>query len=128
MNTSTTARILIVDDEEVVRLSFMRILASAHCKVKAVWSWAQVAEAMQNEKFDIVLLDLRLPDGSNRRWRWYDPAVLDAFLQIAQPAQVDTLMSGVRQLVTPRPQSWTWYRLTDGALQSEQRSLLAKAG
>lgn len=58
---NTTTRILIVDDEEVVRLSFMRILASAHCKVKAVWSWAQVAEAMQNEKFDIVLLDLRLP-------------------------------------------------------------------
>ena len=58
---NTTTRILIVDDEEVVRLSYMRILASAHCKVKAVWTWAQVSEAMQNEKFDIVLLDLRMP-------------------------------------------------------------------
>lgn len=56
-----TTRILIVDDEEVVRLSYMRILASAHCKVKAVWTWDQVAQAMQDEEFDIVLLDLRFP-------------------------------------------------------------------
>ena len=58
---NTTAKILIVDDEEVVRLSYMRILASANCKVKAVWNWAQVSEAMQAEAFDLVLLDLRMP-------------------------------------------------------------------
>ncbi len=58
---NTTARILIVDDEEVVRLSYMRILAGANCKVKAVWTWTQVAEAMRDEPFDLVLLDLRMP-------------------------------------------------------------------
>jgi DNA-binding NtrC family response regulator len=60
MNTQQ-ARILIVDDEEVVRRSFMRIL-EGNCKVQAVWSWAQVAEAMQQAPADVVLLDLRMPE------------------------------------------------------------------
>lgn len=54
-------RILIVDDEEVVRLSYMRILAGAGCQVKAVWTWAQVHQAMDEAPFDLVLLDLRMP-------------------------------------------------------------------
>jgi len=56
------AKILIVDDEEVVRLSFTRALATTHCQVKAVASWTQVAEALQNDPYDVVLLDLRMPD------------------------------------------------------------------
>ena len=58
----TPANILIVDDEEVIRLSYMRILSAANCKVRAVWTWAQLAQAMQDEGFDVVLLDLRMPD------------------------------------------------------------------
>ncbi|MHB1123173.1 MAG: response regulator [Ramlibacter sp.] len=60
MNTQQ-ARILIVDDEEVVRRSFMRIL-EGNCKVQAVWNWAQMAEAMQQDPADVVLLDLRMPE------------------------------------------------------------------
>ncbi|HWI82679.1 response regulator [Ramlibacter sp.] len=56
------ARILIVDDEEVVRLSFMRILADTRYKVKAAASWTQVTQAMQEEPADVVLLDLRMPE------------------------------------------------------------------
>ena len=56
------ARILIVDDEEVVRHSFTRALATTNCQVKAVSSWTQVAEALRAEPFDVVLLDLRMPD------------------------------------------------------------------
>jgi two-component system response regulator HydG len=56
------AKILIVDDEEVVRLSYMRILAATNCHVKAAWTWGQVAQAMQQEPFDVVLLDLRMPE------------------------------------------------------------------
>jgi DNA-binding NtrC family response regulator len=55
-------KILIVDDEEVVRRSFERILAGTHCRVHSVWSWTQVCELMQQEPFDIVLLDLRMPE------------------------------------------------------------------
>jgi DNA-binding NtrC family response regulator len=59
---TTQAKILIVDDEEVVRLSYMRILAATNCHVKAAWTWVQVAQAMQQEPFDVVLLDLRMPE------------------------------------------------------------------
>jgi DNA-binding NtrC family response regulator len=79
---NTTAKILIVDDEEVVRLSYMRILAGAHCRVKAVWNWTQVAQALQDEKFDLVLLDLRMPgmDGMDVlkaiKQKWPDSEVI----------------------------------------------------
>ncbi len=70
------ARILIVDDEEVVRRSFARILGTTDCQVKAVSSWTEVAQAMQDDPFDVVLLDLRMPDvdgmtvlrGLKQRW------------------------------------------------------------
>jgi len=56
------AKILVVDDEEVIRRSFTRILGAPHYHVKAVGSWTEVAQAMQEEPFDVVLLDLRMPD------------------------------------------------------------------
>jgi DNA-binding NtrC family response regulator len=59
---NTQARILIVDDEDVVRRSYTRILEGPNCKVQSVWSWSQVAEVMQQEPFDVVLLDLRMPE------------------------------------------------------------------
>jgi DNA-binding NtrC family response regulator len=55
------AKILIVDDEEVVRRSYVRILAATDYSVHAVWTWMQVTQLMQQEPFDIVLLDLRMP-------------------------------------------------------------------
>jgi DNA-binding NtrC family response regulator len=76
------ARILIVDDEEVVRLSYMRILAGADCQVQAVWTWAQVHQAMEEQSFDLVLLDLRMPgmDGLDvlraLKARWPDSEVI----------------------------------------------------
>ena len=73
---NTRPKILIVDDEEVVRRSFTRILGTADCHVKAVGSWIEVAQAMHDEPFDVVLLDLRMPDvdgmtvlrGLKQRW------------------------------------------------------------
>ncbi len=56
------AKILIVDDEEVVRLSYMRILAATNCHITTAWTWVQVVEAMKQEPFDVVLLDLRMPE------------------------------------------------------------------
>ena len=56
------AKILIVDDEEVVRLSFVRSLASTGCEVQAVAGWSEVPQLAQQGPFDLVLLDLRMPD------------------------------------------------------------------
>lgn len=70
------AKILIVDDNEVVRLSHLRSLRSAHCNAQAVWDGNEALQAMEHDPFDVVLLDLRMPgmDGMEvlktikRRW------------------------------------------------------------
>lgn len=54
------AKILVVDDDEVVRTSFLRSLASAHRKVEATWNGKDALRAMERDPFDVVLLDLRM--------------------------------------------------------------------
>lgn len=59
-------KILIVDDHDVVRVGFRQILAE-HARFEVVGeanSAAQAFEHLRKDKFDIVLLDLSLPDGS----------------------------------------------------------------
>ena len=54
-------KILVVDDDEVVRRSHVRSLAGANCDVKAVWNGTEALRAMAEDPFDVVLLDLRMP-------------------------------------------------------------------
>ena len=54
-------KILVVDDDEVVRRSHLRSLAGANCDVKAVWDGTAALQAMAEQTFDVVLLDLRMP-------------------------------------------------------------------
>jgi DNA-binding NtrC family response regulator len=58
---SATARILVVDDDEVVRLSHQRSLRDARCTVAAAEDGARALSAMEREPADVVLLDLRMP-------------------------------------------------------------------
>jgi len=53
-------KILVVDDDEVIRLSFLRSLAGAHRKVEATWNGVDALRAMERDPFDVVLLDLRM--------------------------------------------------------------------
>jgi DNA-binding NtrC family response regulator len=56
------ASILIVDDEEVVRLSHLRSLVGTNCNAQVVESGNEALSAMEQHPFDVVLLDLRMPD------------------------------------------------------------------
>jgi DNA-binding NtrC family response regulator len=56
-----TKKVLVVDDEEIVRLSHMRTLAGQDCKVEAVSGGEAALENMQGEPADVVLMDLRMP-------------------------------------------------------------------
>jgi DNA-binding NtrC family response regulator len=58
---NNTANILIVDDEEVVRLSHLRSLQSANCNAKVAEDGLKAIQAMEQQPFDVVLLDLRMP-------------------------------------------------------------------
>jgi CheY-like chemotaxis protein len=53
--------ILIVDDEEVVRLSYLRILADACDLIKTATSGDEALLLMEQQRFDVVFLDLRMP-------------------------------------------------------------------
>ncbi len=55
------AKILVVDDEEVVRLSYVRTLAGEHCSVEVVKNGHDALQMMGQQAFDVVLLDLRMP-------------------------------------------------------------------
>jgi len=54
-------KILVVDDDEIVRLSHMRTLAGEDCNVESVRGGEQALANMQAEPADVVLLDLRMP-------------------------------------------------------------------
>lgn len=60
MNGKT--RILVVDDEEVVRLSYARALTGDHCSVEEAWNGQEALQIMGRDSFDVVLLDLRMPE------------------------------------------------------------------
>ena len=59
MNAKT--RILVVDDEEIVRLSHSKVLAGPQCEVETVFNGDAALRAMERQPFDVVLLDLRMP-------------------------------------------------------------------
>jgi DNA-binding NtrC family response regulator len=54
-------KILVIDDDEAVRRSHVRILASTHCNVEMVWNGNEALRVMEQHAFDVVLLDLRMP-------------------------------------------------------------------
>ena len=55
------ANILIVDDAEVVRLSYLRSLAEANFNVEAARDGKEALSIMELQSFDVVFLDLRMP-------------------------------------------------------------------
>jgi DNA-binding NtrC family response regulator len=60
MNHKT--KILVVDDEEVVRLSYHRSLSGERCHVELAHSGQAALQVMAHQAFDVVLLDLRMPE------------------------------------------------------------------
>lgn len=54
-------RILIVDDDATVRLSYRRSLADMPCEVAAAQNGDEALREMQKNPADVVLLDLRMP-------------------------------------------------------------------
>ncbi len=59
---NNTANILIVDDEEVVRRSHLRSLQSVNCNARVAEDGKKALKAMEQQAFDVILLDLRMPD------------------------------------------------------------------
>lgn len=119
---SDKASILIVDDEEVVRLSHLRSLAGAHCTAEVAWNGNEALRAMEAHPFDVILLDLRMPDLDGMsvlktiKERWPDSEVviitgypsiesakeavrLGAYNYLAKPVSPDEVIKAARAAV-----------------------------
>jgi len=56
------ARILLVDDEEIVIKSYLRILRSADYQVEAAYGGREALRKMEENRYDVVILDIMMPD------------------------------------------------------------------
>ena len=54
-------RVLVVDDEEVVRLGYRRVLSGDGFRVRSADGGREALEVMADSPIDVVLLDLRMP-------------------------------------------------------------------
>jgi two-component system, NtrC family, response regulator AtoC len=57
-------RVRIADDEELIRKSLIKLLRDEGYQVDAVGTAAEVLESVRRDPPDVLVLDLRLPDGS----------------------------------------------------------------
>ena len=55
------AKVLVVDDEEVIRQSFERSLSGVRCTVRTALSGHDAIRLMEEEPCDVVLVDIRMP-------------------------------------------------------------------
>ena len=55
-------KILVIDDEPIVRTSCIRPLSPEGYEVKSASSGKEALELLENEPFNLVLLDLKMPD------------------------------------------------------------------
>ena len=133
------ANILIVDDEEVVRRSHLRSLASAGCNAQAAGDGNEALRVMEQNPFDVILLDLRMPglDGMDVlktiKERWPDSEVvvitgyptiesakesvrLGAFNYLAKPVGPDDVIKAANDAITQK----RWALRSDGEFKRDQ--------
>jgi two-component system OmpR family response regulator len=77
MSSNPVPRVLCVDDDEDSREILSTLLRFSRIETKAVGTAAQALSLIQAERFDLYLLDARLPDLDGfelcRRMRAFDP-------------------------------------------------------
>ena len=77
MPSNLLPRVLCVDDDDDSRVMLITLLKYALIEAKAVGTAAQALSSIQTERFDLYLLDSRLPDLDGfdlcRRIRDFDP-------------------------------------------------------
>ena len=122
---NTKANILIVDDEEVVRLSHLRSLEYSDCNTWAAEDGRAAIQVMEKNPADVILLDLRMPDLDGMdvlktiKQRWPDSEVvvitgypsietakeavrLGAFNYLAKPLDPNELLKAANDAVTQK--------------------------
>ena len=104
MLSNPRPRVLCVDDDEDSRVMLITLLRLALIEAKAVGTAAQALSFIETERFDLYLLDARLPDLDGfelcRRMQAFDPHTRRFFSFPARPMKL-TIREGLRR--EPRP-------------------------
>jgi len=92
------ARVFIVDDDPEVRALLARVLAKAGCVSAEAASGAEAMAALGRQEFDVVLVDIKLPDASGLDiLRWARSAEVDTeFIVLTGHADVETAVEAMR--------------------------------
>jgi DNA-binding NtrC family response regulator len=61
-------KIIVVEDDQIIRRSLESQLRQRRCEVMAVATLEAAKEALSKDTFDLVFLDVRLPDGEGTDW------------------------------------------------------------
>jgi len=92
------AYILLVDDEEELRTTLQEFLEHSRHHISSCGTAMRAREAVRNGKFDIALLDIRLPDGDGlellREFHSIDPDM--GVIMMTGYAEVDTAVDAIR--------------------------------
>lgn len=117
------ARILVIDDDEDFRLILTRTLEKEGYRVQAVGSGAEAIEALKSQKFDLTLVDIKMPEMGGRETvkeiRKLDPQ-LPVLLVTGSPDLPD------REL-QDQAQGWIYKPFRLAQLRSIVRKLLEEA-
>ena len=132
MNAKT--KILIVDDDEVVRLSYLRSLRNERRKVEVAEDGAKAINAMEQQPFDVVLLDLRMPgmDGITvlktikERWPESEVVIITAYPSVE--TAVEAVRLGAFDYLTKPVGPDEVINATDGATMQKQWTLRQEHG
>jgi len=93
-------KVLVVDDEDIIRVSCRRILAEAGYEVKTAKDGSESIGMLAKEGFDVVLTDLRMPDMDglevlrNVKEQWPDTEVIIITGYSTVPSAVSAMKHG----------------------------------
>jgi CheY-like chemotaxis protein len=117
------AKILVIDDDEDFRFILTRALEKEGYRVQAVGSGAEAIEALKSHKFDLTLVDIKMPEMGGRETvkeiRKLDPQ-LPVLLVTGSPDLPD------RELQA-QAQGWIYKPFRLAQLRSIVRKLLEEA-
>ena len=122
-------RILVVDDDEVVRRSYLRSLENASCQVAAASDGEEALQTMEQNPFDVVLLDMRMPgqDGLSvlrtikQKWPESEVVIITGYPTVDSAKQAVQL--GAYDYVAKPVGPQDVINVTDGAITRKQWAL-----
>ena len=122
-------KILIVDDDETVRRSYLRSLQSMSCNVAAARDGEEALQTMEQDPADVVLLDMRMPgqDGLSVlrtiKQKWPDSEVVIITGYPTVDSAKEAVRLGAYDYVAKPVGPQDVINITDGALTRKQWAL-----